>query len=125
MAKDVTQPLPSHLQVIQRYDVGGFRISGVAFKGAVLVFPERTLAWTVAGLDDVSEASLAEVVATPPDILLLGTGGAFQLVPPTLRTALQGRRIAVESMTTAAACRTYNLLLGEERKVAAALLPLT
>lgn len=125
MPRDVTQPLPSHLQVIQRYDVGGFRVSGVTFTGAVLVFPDRTLPWSATALGDVSETSLAEVVATPPDILLLGTGGGFQLVPPALRTALQSRRIAVESMTTAAACRTYNLLLGEERRVAAALLPLT
>ena len=63
--------------------------------------------------------------ASPPvDILLVGTGAKFLPVPPALRQAVRAWGVAVEGMGTAAACRTYNVLLAEERRVAAALIAL-
>lgn len=109
-------------QVIQSYGGGGFTVAGQRYRGDVLVFPERTVAWS--GAADPSLESLVAVTGAGADIslLLLGLGANGGLGSPALRTALKKWGIAVEAMTTAAACRTFNVLLAEERRVAAALL---
>lgn len=108
-------------QIIERYGPSGFRVSGTVYLGPVLVFPDRTVAWvdaaaTVAGL-------LAVVEHGGVELLLLGLGRRMLPVAAALRAALKASGIAVEAMETGAACRTYNVLLGEDRRVAAALLP--
>ncbi len=109
-------------QVIERYGRSGFRVSGTVYLGPVLVFPDRTMVWADAA---VSEAGLAPVVEHGGvELLLLGLGRHMAPVAAALRTALKARGIAIEAMETGAACRTYNVLLGEDRRVAAALLPL-
>jgi uncharacterized protein len=122
----ITPAAPAGRQLIQSYHPGGFRIAGVGHEGSVLVLPERTLAWPVRAPDEVTAASLAPIVATAPAIglLILGVGPRFLLVPAELRQALKGHGIALEAMDTGAACRTYNVLLAEERHVAAALIAL-
>ncbi|MGE5271077.1 MAG: Mth938-like domain-containing protein [Thiohalocapsa sp.] len=109
------------LQVIERYGAGGFRVSGQTYQGAVLVFPDRTQLWesAAATLD-----SLMPVVAHGGvELLLLGLGRRMVPVAAALRAALRQHGIAVEPMDSGAACRTYNVLLAEDRRVAAALLP--
>lgn len=111
-------------QIIERYATGGFRISGVVHRGPVLVFPDRTLAWAVTDAAALSVESLAAVAGHGDvQILLLGLGPRGGLVPQSLRAALRERGIAVEAMGTGAACRTFNVLVAEDRQVAAALLP--
>ncbi|MBV9861158.1 MAG: Mth938-like domain-containing protein [Alphaproteobacteria bacterium] len=120
---------PTGRQVIERYAAGGFRVSGVVWPGPILVFPEATIAWELATPadrtePDFTEASFAPVVERGDvQILLLGMGRRMAAVAPALRVALRRAGIALEAMDTGAACRTYNLLLAEERRVAAALLP--
>jgi uncharacterized protein len=108
-------------QVIERYGPSGFRVSGAVHLGPVLVFPEQTVVWleaaaTVAGLAPVIEHGGVE-------LLLLGLGRRMLPVAAALRAALKASGIAIEAMDTGAACRTYNVLLAEDRRVAAALLP--
>ena len=83
------------------------------------------VAWDAEGLDDASPDTLGPLFAVEPrvELLLIGAGAGFMRVPPPLKAALGERAIAVESMDTGAACRTYNVLMAEERRVAAALLP--
>ncbi len=71
-------------------------------------------------------ASLEPIRAAEPavEILMLGCGGRFAMVPAELRQALRAEGIALEAMDTGAACRTYNVLLAEDRRVAAALIAL-
>jgi len=108
-------------QIIERYGPGGFRVSGTVYLGPVLVFPVRTLLWTDA---PVSEAGLAPVVEHGRvELLLLGLGRRIAPVATALRTAFKAHGIAIEAMETGAACRTYNVLLAEDRRAAAALLP--
>jgi uncharacterized protein len=122
---DVTPLIPANRQVIDSYGSGGIRVSGVSYEGAVLVFPDRTQAWGVGTLAEVTFASLEPVIAHGSvQILLLGCGRRMQPVAPGLRQALRAAGIVVDAMDTGAACRTYNVLLSEERRVAAALLPL-
>ncbi len=113
-------------QLIQGYDAGGFRIAGIRHAGSILVLPERTVAWPVSALEQVTAESLAPIRAADPavEILVLGCGARFVMVPADLRAALKAERIAIEAMDTGAACRTFNLLLAEDRRVAAALIAL-
>lgn len=122
----VTPIVPASRQLIQAYDAGGFRIAGVRHAGSVLVLPERTLAWPVGALEEVSADTLSPIRTAAPavEILVLGCGPRFCLVRADLRKALRADGIALEAMDTGAACRTFNLLLAEDRRVAAALIAL-
>jgi uncharacterized protein len=109
-------------QVIQSYGGGGFTVAGQRYRGGVLVFPDRTVAW--AGSAEPSLESLAAITTPGAEItlLLLGLGAQGGLASAALRAGLKQSGISVEAMSTAAACRTFNVLLAEERRVAAALL---
>jgi uncharacterized protein len=118
---ELTQIAQPGRQVIERYGPSGFRVSGQIHLGPVLVFADRTIAWPDAA---VTEAALAPVIEHGGvELLLLGLGRRMAPVAPALRAALKANGIAVEAMDTGAACRTYNLLVAEDRRVAAALLP--
>ena len=78
--------------------------------------------WNVAGFDELSEAHFAYFLALKPEVLLLGTGTQQRFAHPRLYRALTEAGIGVECMTTPAACRTYNILVAEDRKVVAAIL---
>ena len=121
---DLTLQSPAGRQVIERYGASGFRVAGVIHRGPILVFPDRTEPWVAADADTVTFESLTPVVQDGGvQILLLGLGRRMRAVPTFLRTALRAAGITLEPMDTGAACRTYNVLVAEERRVAAALLP--
>jgi uncharacterized protein len=121
---EVTPLIPADRQVIESYGQHSFRVSGVAYEGAILVFPEATCSWAAASAAQITLESLAPVMARGGvEILLLGCGPRMALVRRELRQALRAAGIVVDAMDTGAACRTYNILLAEDRRVAAALLP--
>ncbi len=103
---------------VDGYGPGFFRIGGAVREGAVLLLPNSVSLW--GGFDDA--APLIEA-ADAIDVLFIGTGPEIAHIPDTLRSALDSAGIGVELMATPTACRTYNVLLGEGRRVGAALLP--
>ncbi len=117
---ELIQLVPPGRQIIERYGPSGFRVSGKIFLGPVLVFPDLTLDWAGAGMSLEGLAGVVERGGV--DLLLLGQGPRMVPLPAALRSWLKAGGIAVEAMDTGAACRTYNLLLAEDRRVAAALL---
>jgi uncharacterized protein len=119
---DVTPLVPTDRQLIQSYGNGGFRISGTIHAGSVLVFPSRTVAWPVSLASEIDGSSLVDIATERPQILLIGTGATFALLPSALKRAMRELGSVIEAMDTGAACRTYNVLLTEGRSVAAALL---
>ena len=121
---DITPLVASGRQLIDSYGEGRFRIAGVILTGSVLVLPERVEPWPVAEAAAVTLASLAPVTQAepPPEILLVGCGKSFGPAPTGLGAALRQVGVALEWMDTGAACRTFNVLLAEERRVAAALI---
>jgi uncharacterized protein len=125
--KTLPTPDPAQRQVIQGYGPGHFRISMVEHSGPVLVTPEQSFAWPVAGAAEIAADNLAAVLAVSPpiELLVLGCGERAVFVPPAVRAALRARGLALEIMDTGAACRTYNVLLAEGRRVAAALIPVS
>lgn len=124
---EITPTIPGDRQVIAGYGPNLFRISGVVHTNSVIVFTDRTVAWPVASIDELSLDSFAPIRAANPavEVLLLGVGSRNAPVPAVLRKQLRDAGIILESMDTGAACRTYNVLMAEDRRVAAALIALT
>ena len=104
------------------YGEGYVEINGKRYGTSLVVSGERLVAdWPLASIDEISADHLAAILEFKPEILLLGTGRTF-VFPDRARLApLYAARLGVEVMDTAAACRTYNILLGEARNVVAAL----
>jgi uncharacterized protein len=111
-------------QVIQGYGDGRFRISGAGHSGPVIVTIQKVLPWTMTDLSALTLESLAPAREAGIDILLLGCGASAALVPSALKQALRKEGISLDAMGTGAACRTFNVLSAEARRVAAALLPI-
>ena len=91
-------------------------------QGSHIIFAERVLAWDVSDVTQITAQNLQPILDADPaiELLLIGTGKTMALLDPDLRQFLRSKNIAAEAMDTGAACRTYNVLLSEERRVAAA-----
>ncbi|TAD87649.1 MAG: hypothetical protein EAZ99_16835 [Alphaproteobacteria bacterium] len=122
---DVTPLIPAGRQVLERYGNGGFRITGVMWQGPVLVHPTRTEAAPLLDAAALSLDSFGFLLdpAFGVQVLLIGGGRSTPFLPLPLRAALRERGVVAEPMDTGAACRTYSILLAEDRPVAAALIP--
>lgn len=122
---DLTPLIPQGRQIVESYGEGRFRVSGALHECSILVFPDRTLAWAVTDIRSLSLESLEPVVAAGESgaisLLLIGCGPRMAMIPAALRASLRAKGIVIEPMDTGAACRTYNVLAAEGRKVAAAL----
>ncbi len=103
---------------IDGYGPGFFRIGGKRFDGSVAVFPDGVKSW--GGFTDTQ--TIIDQADTL-DVLFVGTGAEIAHLPHDFRITLESAGIGVESMASPAACRTYNVLLSEGRRVAVALLP--
>jgi len=127
MSLDITPVVPVGRQLIQRYGEGGFRIANVDIDGSVIVFPDSTEPWPITTHDQITLQSLSAVLDgdLKPDILLIGSGPTFEMPPVALRNDLKAKGVVLEWMDTGAACRTFNVLLAEERSVVAALIAVT
>jgi uncharacterized protein len=111
------------VNIINAYTRQSVTINGEEHHGSVLVPPSGApVAWLAATMADLTEAHFEQIVAMGPELVVFGSGPTLRFAPPALMRALMQRRIGVETMDTAAACRTYNILVGEGRQVVAALL---
>jgi uncharacterized protein len=97
-------------------------VNGQRRDSSLIVTPEQLLPWNVSAFQDLKEEDFKGLTALGVDILLLGTGSKQRFPHPRLTAPLAAARIGVEVMDSKAACRTYNVLVAEERKVALALL---
>lgn len=104
------------------YSAGQVDINGQRFTQSVLVFTRSIELWTPACMADLLEEHFSPLLAQRPEIVLFGTGLRQEFPHPRLTRQLLEARIGVEVMDTAAACRTFNILVAESRNVAAALL---
>lgn len=120
---DVTPLVPTGAQIIQSYADGMFRISGVTHDGAVLVYPNHTVSWSVSAPLCFEDFAPLFDQAGDFDVVLLGLGADVSAPPFELRKQLKARGINIDFMDTGAACRTYNVLMADGRRVVAALLP--
>jgi uncharacterized protein len=109
---------------IEAYGKGGFAFADMSHRGSLLCLPEAIWAWPVTKAEDIDKAALARVFAAAAgiDTLIIGTGTDVWLPPPALREALRAVRVVLDAMQTGPAVRTYNIMIGERRRVAAALI---
>lgn len=114
---DITPLISADAQVIQSYSPGMFRIAGRLYEGPVLVFPDHVEPWQAADFAPLITR------AADLDVVLYGCGAKVECNVPALKVDLKARGLLVDIMDTGAACRTYNVLLSEGRRVAAALVP--
>jgi uncharacterized protein len=124
--KTLPTPDPRQVQVIRSYGPGRFTISDREWRSPVLVTPTATTVWAVTRADQLALDNLAPLAAaaTPTELLVLGCGPRAVFIAPEIRAALKGAGMVIEVVDTGSACRIYNVLLAEGRRVAAALIPL-
>jgi uncharacterized protein len=110
--------------LIEAHGGGGFRFAGMSHRGSLLCLPDGIWAWRVASPDDITDEALALVFACADDLdfFVLGTGSAPWIMPQALRTRFREAHISADAMATAPAVRTYNVMLMENRRVAAGLI---
>jgi uncharacterized protein len=110
-------------QTVTGYDRSGVEINAQRFDYSVLVMPEvGPRPWNVTRFEDLTAQHFEEIALDKPDVVVLGTGERQRFVHPKLVASLSALRVGVESMDSHAACRTYNILMGEGRKVTLALI---
>jgi uncharacterized protein len=112
------------LNTITAYGEGWVEINRNRHEGALVVRPEgEILAWRVAGFDALESVHFEALLEHSPEVVIFGTGARQRFPHPRLVAPLARARIGVEVMATGAACRTYNILMGEGRRVVAVILP--
>ncbi|HWH18212.1 MAG TPA: MTH938/NDUFAF3 family protein [Allosphingosinicella sp.] len=112
--------------VVQGFVGGGFSVNGGVYE-ALLLTPKRADGWEPPPLAELTVDHLAALLALDPqpEFLLLGTGQVMAFPPRSLVAALDARGIGIEAMDSRAAARTWGMLRGEDRWIAAALMPLS
>ena len=109
---------------IEAYGKGGFAFAEMSHRGSLLCLPDAIWAWPVVRAADIDRASLERVFAAAEgiDTLIIGTGNEVWLPPSALRDALRAVKVVLDPMQTGPAITTYNIMIGERRRVAAALI---
>ena len=125
MSADLRRDPPAPGPIVRGYARGGFTVDGETHR-AVLLTPERAVAWNPPPLADLAVAHLEPVLGLEPapDFLILGTGSTQAFPPRALVRAFEERGMGIEAMDSRAAARTWGILRAEQRWIAAALLPL-
>ncbi len=125
---DVTPLVKAGAQIIQAYSESHFRVCGTQYDSAILVSVNNTQPWNIDNKSTVKQLTIDDFQTLISDkdnidVVLLGTGATMAFPDPALKRALREHGLHVECMDTGAACRTYNVLMAEDRRVIAALLP--
>ncbi len=116
---------PGRHLTVRSADADGIRIGDTRYRDALVLGPQELLAdWPPSCVEDLAPIHFDAVLAMDPEVVLLGTGETQQFLPPALLAPFYRAGVGVEVMSTQAACRTFNVLAMEERRVVAALLPL-
>ena len=115
--------VPLTAQIIESYGDGYFKVAGQRYDQAIAVKPDATSLWS--GTPELSDEAFEEAIGLLSDceVVLLGTGKRSLFVSPARKAKLKAKGLVIDSMDSGAACRTYNVLLGDGRKVGALLLP--
>ncbi len=109
--------------IVTAYSTGRIQINHQIYQNSLVISPDTLQAdWPIKQIQDLSANHLADLLSFQPEIVIIGCGEQHQFIHPSISAALIQAQIAVECMTTAAACRTYNILMAEGRKVVAALI---
>lgn len=107
---------------IQSYAVGMIKVNNTVFTHSIIISADCLEPWNVTAIKSLTKSDLELLLKYQPEVILIGTGSTPEFLQMELILFLQQQGIGIETMTTEAACRTYNVLLNEDRKVLAGLI---
>lgn len=119
---DITPALKQNIHLVQSYGAGRLVVRDQAITEHMLLWPEGVKAMGHGELDTISPTEITNAIHPLPELLLVGTGPSITPIPAALKRWLKQHQVACEPMDTGAACRTYNVLVAEDRRIAALLL---
>lgn len=124
---DITPLISEEVYYINGYGTDGFRVSGEVYKHAICVAPNVVLDFSEKRLESLTVEDFLEIKASYPalELILLGCGEEIRPISSLLRNGLQAEGLKIDCLDTGSACRTYNVLLAEERRVATVIFPLS
>ena len=122
---DITPNIPKNRNIINSYGIEGFKINETLYKYSIILTPSQIVQVKIATIENFFEQNLKIIFDFEPEILLIGTGKNHQIISADLKNKikLQYPMIAIDEMSTGSACRTYNILMSEDRNIAALLMP--
>jgi uncharacterized protein len=121
---DLTFQKPGDHLFIRSISEAGIQVVDDFYREALIISASEIIPdWPVKTVEDIEQTHLEQVLALEPEVVLIGTGARQVFLPPALMMFFYGRNIGIEVMSTDAACRTFNVLVSESRKVVAALIP--
>lgn len=113
---------PTHLNVFTGYGADHVSINQQRHEGSLIVAPTSVEPWRPASFAELTEDDFAALLALQPEVVLLGTGSKLQFPHPRLTRPLMAAHVGVDAMDLSALCRTFNILVAEDRRVVAAVL---
>jgi uncharacterized protein len=121
---DITPTIPKNRNVINGYGAEGFKINETAYQHSIILTPNQILEVKVDSLEDFFEQDLKQIFNFEPEILLVGTGTNHKIISTNLKNKIKAQypQITIDEMSTGSACSTYNILMSEDRNVAAFLM---
>jgi uncharacterized protein len=122
--QDVTPLIPEGKKILQSYGAGKFTVNGEKFESSIILLPNLVIAISCKAISQLTEADITPLIENKNDIefILVGTGNSSDFMPSNIEKKLKENQIKFEYMNTGPACRTYNVLLSEERKFASILI---
>jgi uncharacterized protein len=117
---DITPAIPKNRNVINGYGLEGFKINESLYQNSIILSPNQILEVKINSAEDFFEQDLKAIFNFEPEILLIGTGVNHKIIPTHLKDKIKSQypQISIDEMTTGSACRTYNILMMEDRNVA-------
>ncbi len=123
---DITPAIPKNRNVINSYGIKGFKINETFYHNSTILTPSQIIEVKINSLEDFFEQDLKRILDFEPEILLIGTGNNHQIISSSLKNRIRSQypEISIDEMTTGSACRTYNILMMEDRNIAVFLMPI-
>jgi uncharacterized protein len=117
---DITPVIPKNRNVINGYGLEGFKVNDRLIKNSIILTPNQIVEVKINSIEDFFEQNLKNIFNIDPEILLIGTGDYHQIISSHLKDKIKTiyPQISIDEMTTGSACRTYNILMMEDRNVA-------
>jgi uncharacterized protein len=121
---DISPLIPEGKKIIEAYGNGGFKVNAERIEGSIVIMPDAVFNWQISSFSAINIAALKDVIDNSKniEILLLGCGKKIDFLPRDIEENLKQHKIKVEYLDSGSACRTYNVLLGEGRAIAAAII---
>jgi len=121
---DITPLIPAGKKIIESYGAGAFKVTGEKFENNIIIFPDSIHKFQASNIENAKPEDIAEIEkkADEIEVLLVGCGKNTEFFSNEIEAKLKSKNISIDYMDTGAACRTYNVLLSEERKVAVVLI---